>query len=48
VAQPVKLSRTPAAIKHTLRPAGTHNEEVYGAVGVSAAELAELKKNQVI
>ncbi|HEX4328872.1 MAG TPA: CaiB/BaiF CoA-transferase family protein [Burkholderiales bacterium] len=48
VAQPVKLMRTPAAIKHTLRPAGTHNEEVYGSVGVSAAELAELKKNQVI
>ena len=48
VAQPVKLSRTPAAIKSTIGAAGAHNAEVYGAVGVSAAQLEELKKNQVI
>jgi crotonobetainyl-CoA:carnitine CoA-transferase CaiB-like acyl-CoA transferase len=48
VAQPVKLSRTPAAIKSTMGAAGAHNAEVYGAVGVSAAQLEELKKNQVI
>jgi len=48
VAQPVKLSRTPAAIKSALPAAGLHNAEVYGSVGVSAAQLEELKKNQVI
>jgi len=48
VAQPVKLSRTPAAIKSTIAAAGTHNAEVYGALGVNPAQLDELKKNQVI
>jgi crotonobetainyl-CoA:carnitine CoA-transferase CaiB-like acyl-CoA transferase len=48
VAQPVKLSRTPAAIKHTLRAPGEHNVEVYGALGLTPAQLDELKKNQVI
>ena len=48
VAQPVKLSRTPAAIKSTIAPAGTHNAEVYGALGLTPAQVDELKKNQVI
>ncbi len=48
VAQPVKLSRTPASIVRALGDAGADNQEVYGALGVSAAQLDELKKSKVI
>jgi crotonobetainyl-CoA:carnitine CoA-transferase CaiB-like acyl-CoA transferase len=48
VAQPVKLSRTPAAIKSTIGPAGQHNAEVFGTLGLTQAQIEELKKNQII
>ena len=34
-----RLSRTPAAIRRPAPTLGEHNDEVYGALGLDAAEL---------
>lgn len=48
VSQPVKLSRTPAAVSYTLPPQGSSNEEVLGALGYGAEQIAALKRDNVI
>jgi crotonobetainyl-CoA:carnitine CoA-transferase CaiB-like acyl-CoA transferase len=48
VSQPVKLSRTPAAVSYTLPPQGTNNAEVLGSLGYTEEQIAALKANNVI
>jgi crotonobetainyl-CoA:carnitine CoA-transferase CaiB-like acyl-CoA transferase len=48
VGQPVKLSRTPAAVSYTLPPQGTNNHEVLGQLGYSEEQIAALKRDNVI
>ena len=48
VSQPVKLSRTPAAVSYTLPAQGTSNAEVLGALGYGAEQIAALKQKNVI
>jgi len=43
-----RLADTPAAIRWTGPPLGAHNREVYGALGVSDAELEELKREGIV
>ncbi|MEV2265058.1 formyl-CoA transferase [Nonomuraea africana] len=47
VGSPLQLSDSPVEVR-TPPLLGEHNEEIYGAFGVSADELAELKTNGVI
>ncbi len=48
VSQPVKLSRTPAAVSYTLPEQGFNNDEVLGSLGYSAADISNFKQNKVI
>ena len=48
VSQPVKLSRTPAAVSYTLPEQGANNDEVLTAAGYGAAEIAGFRDNKVI
>ena len=48
VSQPVKLSRTPAAVSYTLPPQGTNNDEVLASLGYSADQIATFRKDKVI
>ena len=48
VSQPVKLSRTPAAVSYTLPAQGTSNAEVLGTLGYGAEQIAALKQKNVI
>lgn len=43
-----RLSATPGSIEHTGPPLGAHNEEIYGRLGLSAADLAALEEAGVI
>jgi formyl-CoA transferase len=43
-----KLSRTPAAMRHTVGPPGEHNDEILRSVGYSSAEIEDLRKAGVI
>ena len=43
-----RLADTPAAIRGTGPPLGAHNREVYAALGVSDAELEELKREGIV
>jgi len=43
-----RLADTPAEIRWTGPPLGAHNAEVYGALGVDAAELARLQREGVV
>lgn len=43
-----KFSETPGAIRYRAPELGEHNEEIYGALGLSVVELAELKEAGVI
>ena len=48
VAQPIKLTRTPAAVVSSQTALGQHNDEVYMNLGLSAQDLAGLKERKVI
>jgi crotonobetainyl-CoA:carnitine CoA-transferase CaiB-like acyl-CoA transferase len=48
VAPTPRLAETPAAIAWTGPPLGAHNREVYGALGLSDAELDALQRDGVI
>jgi crotonobetainyl-CoA:carnitine CoA-transferase CaiB-like acyl-CoA transferase len=48
VAQPIKLTRTPAAVVSSQTSLGQHNQEVYKELGFSATELEALKERKVI
>ena len=43
-----RLSHSPAAVHWTGPELGAHNHEVYGALGLSAAELDELRRDAII
>ena len=43
-----KFSETPGAIRHRAPELGEHNEEIYGALGISAEEIAALKDEGII
>jgi crotonobetainyl-CoA:carnitine CoA-transferase CaiB-like acyl-CoA transferase len=43
-----RFSETPGAVRHAGPAMGQHNEEVYGGLGLSAAEIAALKARKVI
>jgi crotonobetainyl-CoA:carnitine CoA-transferase CaiB-like acyl-CoA transferase len=48
VSQPVKLSRTPAAISFTLPPQGSSNDEVLTSLGYSPEQISSFKQDKVI
>lgn len=48
VSQPVKLSRTPAAISYTLPPQGSSNDEVLASVGYTPEQIESFKQKKVI
>lgn len=48
VAPTPRLTETPAAIRWAGPPLGAHNAEVYGALGIQAAELEDLRREGVI
>jgi len=43
-----RFSETPGVVRHAGPAMGQHNEEVYGGLGLSAAEIAALKARKVI
>lgn len=43
-----RFSRTPGRVHHAGPAVGQHNEEVYGGLGLSAAEIAALRARKVI
>ncbi len=43
-----RFSETPGAVRHAGPAMGQHNEEVYGRLGLSAAEIADLRARKVI
>lgn len=43
-----KFSKTPGRIRHRAPDLGEHNDEVYQAIGLTQAKIAELKRNGVI
>lgn len=43
-----RFSETPGAVRHAGPAIGQHNEEVYGGLGLSAAEIAALRARKVI
>jgi len=43
-----RLSDTPGAIRSTGAALGAHNDEVYGALGIGAERLAELRREGVV
>jgi crotonobetainyl-CoA:carnitine CoA-transferase CaiB-like acyl-CoA transferase len=45
---PIKLSDTPGTLKFCAPSLGQHNEEILGALGYSAEEIAMLRKKKVI
>ena len=48
VSQPVKLSRTPAAISFTLPPQGSSNDEVLASLGYTPEQIESFKQKKVI
>jgi crotonobetainyl-CoA:carnitine CoA-transferase CaiB-like acyl-CoA transferase len=48
VAQPITMSRTPAALHSAAPDAGEHNDAVLAEFGFDAVRIAELRKNHVI
>ena len=48
VRMPVDLDATPAAIDRRPASAGEHNDEILGALGFSAAEIARFKAGGII
>lgn len=43
-----RFSETPGAVRHAGPAIGQHNEEVYGSLGLSTAEIADLRARKVI
>ncbi|NQW54363.1 MAG: CoA transferase [Rhodospirillales bacterium] len=43
-----RFSETPGVVRHAGPAMGQHNEEVYGGLGLSAAEIADLRARKVI
>jgi crotonobetainyl-CoA:carnitine CoA-transferase CaiB-like acyl-CoA transferase len=43
-----RFSETPGVVRHAGPSIGQHNEEVYGGLGLSAAEIAALRARKVI
>lgn len=48
VAPAMRLSRTPAQLKHALGAAGEHNAAVLRDLGYSESEIASLREDKVI
>lgn len=48
VAQPVKLSRTPASIYVSAPDAGEHSDTILAEIGLSEGEIADLRTRNVI
>jgi crotonobetainyl-CoA:carnitine CoA-transferase CaiB-like acyl-CoA transferase len=48
VSQPVKLSRTPAAVSYTLPEQGANNDEVLASVGYTPQQIETFKQKKVI
>ncbi len=44
----VQFEQTPSSVRLPAPDLGAHNEEIYGALGLSAAELADLRERKVI
>jgi CoA:oxalate CoA-transferase len=45
---PVKLSGTPARLRHPASALGAHTDEVLAEAGFSAAEIAELRAGRIV
>ncbi len=43
-----RFSETPGVVRHAGPSIGQHNEEVYGGLGLTAAEIAALRARKVI
>jgi len=43
-----RLTATPAAVRWAGPPLGAHNAEVYGALGISGAELEHLERDGIV
>ncbi len=43
-----RFSETPGQVRHAGPAIGQHNDEVYGGLGLSAAQIAALKARKVI
>jgi crotonobetainyl-CoA:carnitine CoA-transferase CaiB-like acyl-CoA transferase len=43
-----RFSETPGAVRRAGPALGEHNEEIYGALGVSPGEMAQLRKRNII
>jgi crotonobetainyl-CoA:carnitine CoA-transferase CaiB-like acyl-CoA transferase len=48
VASPLRLSQTPVAYRHAPPVLGQHTDEILGALGLAAGEIAELREAGVI
>jgi crotonobetainyl-CoA:carnitine CoA-transferase CaiB-like acyl-CoA transferase len=43
-----RLAGTPASVQWAGPPLGAHNREVYGALGVTDAELEEMRRDGIV
>jgi formyl-CoA transferase len=48
LAQPIRLSRTPAAVKSATPEPGQHTQEILAELGYSAPEIAKMREGGVV